>query len=103
MTDHVVDSRFRAAEFGQKPTYRWSNCLPSSSHSQVRLQACMLRQLLAALASAGASDSRNCAPIAIDANQYRFVYRDLCCLPHRSYLQYRDERIQRPNEPTTEA
>jgi len=41
-------------------------------------------------------------PIAIDANQYRFVYRDLCCLPHRSHLQYRDERIQRPNVPTTE-
>lgn len=40
MTDHVVDSRFRAAGFGQKPTYRWSNCLPSSSHSQIRLRAC---------------------------------------------------------------
>ena len=54
------------------------------------------------LASVGASDSRNCDPIAIDANQYRFVYRDLCCRPHRSHLQYCDERIQRPNVPTTE-
>jgi len=30
--------RIQTAGFGQKQTYRWSNFLPSSSHSRVRLR-----------------------------------------------------------------